>query len=384
MCLLEFVSDPAYPAARAIADPVRLHFSRQLAEERGRGTRDLASEPDNSSIEALIDAAFWASLLRQEHYPPKFSLAFLAPEQSRLPLTFERRLPLTPETIARLAPAVERPGIHLGVWRDEEGFFIWGATRTLPVMCFVLEVIDPGMLVIKHRRGADSGKFINVAVLEGDQVKVLDHKSVILQDPPALVASLLGSEAATSSADALRVLIQLAASMRAHGRGGSLLIVPHGTEAWRESIVGPTTYAISPPYPELAGLIREEPSERSQRRWQEALRRAVDAVAGLTAVDGAMVLTDQCELLAFGAKIGRREAWARVDHVVDTELMAGVVRSQHPAHFGGARHLSAAQFAQDQTDSLALVASQDGRFTVFAWSQAREAVCAYRVEALLL
>ncbi len=187
------MSGPAYPAARAVADSVRLRFSRLLAEERGRGAQDLASEPDNSAIEAVVDAAFWASLLRQEHYPPKFSLAFLAPDQSRLPLTFEQRLSLTPENIARLAPAVERPGIHLGVWREDGEFFIWGATRKLPVMCFVLEVIDPGMLVIKHPRGADSGKFINVAVLEGDRIRVLDQKSVTLDDPPALVAALLGA-----------------------------------------------------------------------------------------------------------------------------------------------------------------------------------------------
>lgn len=379
------MSGPAYPAARAVANPIRLHFSRLLAEERLRGTSDLATEPDNSAIEAVVDASFWASLLRQEHYPPKFSLAFLPPEQSRLPITFERRLPLSAENIARLAPAVERPGIHLGVWRENDGFYIWGATRTLPVMCFVLEVIDPGMLVIKHRRGADSGKFINVAVLEGEQIRVLDQKSVTLEDPPALVGALLGSESTAPSSEALRVVIQLAASMRAHSRGGSLLIVPHGKETWRESIVGPTTYAVSPPYSELAALIREESGERSQRRWQEALRRTVDAVAGLTAVDGAMVMTDQCDLLAFGAKIGRRDAWARVDHVVDTELMEGAIgRTLHPAHFGGARHLSAAQFAQDQIDSQALVASQDGRFTVFAWSVKRAAVCAYRVEALLL
>jgi hypothetical protein len=379
------MSEPAYPAARAVASQVRLHFSRHLAEERARGTQELASEPETATIEALIDAAFWASLLRQEHYPPKFSLAFLSPEQSRLPLTFERRLPLIPESIARLAPAVERPGIHLGVWRESEEFHIWGATRTLPALCFVVEVVDPGLLVIKHRRGTESGKFVNVAVLEGDQIKVLDHKSVNLPDPPALVASLLGLDVPTSAADSIQVLIQIAASMRAHGRGGSMLIVPHGTAAWRESIVGPTPYSISPPYSELAALIREEPAERSQRRWQEALRRAVEAVAGLTAVDGAMLMTDQCELLAFGAKIGRRDAWARVDHVVDTELMEGAAgRTLSPTHFGGARHLSAAQFAQDQINSVALVASQDGRFTVFAWSPARAAVCAYRVEALLL
>ncbi len=379
------MGEPAYPAARAVARHVKLHFSRQLAEERERGTQNLASEPDSEAIEAMIDGAFWASLRHQEHYPPKLSLAFVSREQSTLPLTFERRLPLAPESLARLAPAVERPGIHLGVWHENGEFYVWGATRTLPVLCFVVEVMDPGVLVIKHRGSLDSGKFVNVAVLEGDQIKVLDHESRSLHDAPALLASLLGVDVPAALADSMNVLVQIAVSMRAHGRGGSLLVVPPGTEGWRESIVGPTTYAISPPYSELAGLIREAPVERRERKWQESLRRTVEAVAGLTAVDGAMVVTQECELLAFGAKIGRREGWPRIERVTETELVEGAVgRTLHPGQLGGARHLSAAQFAQDQNDSVALVASQDGRFTVFAWSVEKAAVCAYRVEPLLL
>ncbi|MGI9181745.1 MAG: putative sensor domain DACNV-containing protein, partial [Longimicrobiaceae bacterium] len=45
---------------------------------------------------------------------------------------------------------------------------------------------------------------------------------------------------------------------------------------------------------------------------------------------------------------------------------------------------SAAQFVHDQRDALALVASQDGRFTVFGWSPCEERVHAHRVETLLL
>ena len=33
------------------------------------------------------------------------------------------------------------------------------------------------------------------------------------------------------------------------------------------------------------------------------LKRAVDAIAGLTAVDGATIINDRYDLLAFGAKI---------------------------------------------------------------------------------
>jgi hypothetical protein len=61
-----------------------------------------------------------------------------------------------------------------------------------------------------------------------------------------------------------------------------------------------------------------------------------------------------------------------------------VARVVHPSSLGGTRHLSAAQLVHDQRDSIALVASQDGRFTVFAWSPCEAMVHAHRVEALLL
>jgi hypothetical protein len=56
----------------------------------------------------------------------------------------------------------------------------------------------------------------------------------------------------------------------------------------------------------------------------------------------------------------------------------------HPSGLGGTRHSSAAQFVQDQRNAIALVASQDGRFTVFAWSPCEDLVHAHRVESLLL
>jgi hypothetical protein len=46
--------------------------------------------------------------------------------------------------------------------------------------------------------------------------------------------------------------------------------------------------------------------------------------------------------------------------------------------------MSAAQFINDQRDALALVASQDGRFTVFAWSPCEQMVHAHRVDVLLM
>lgn len=378
---------PAYPAAHKVALTVAEHFARRHADAHARGKGELAPAPDAAAVEAVADAAFWASLRREEGYSPKISLAFLPPEQAEPPLRFAHPLPLDPAALSRLAPAVERPGIHLGVWRcDGEELCVWGTTRTIPRLCFVLEVIEPGLLVVKYRRGRDPGKFANVAVLRGDEVKVVDEGGASLPDCPGLVTSLLGFGAAASApADPVNVLVQLAVSMRAHGRGGALLVVPAGSEAWRASVRWPPPYPVEPAFPELRELLRRGESERDDPEWQEALRRAVDAVAGLTAVDGAAVINQHSELLAFGAKITRGEGAPRVERVTLTEPVVGSVAAVvEPSQLGGTRHLSAAQFIQDQHDAVALVASQDGRFTVFAWSPCDGMVHAHRVETLLL
>jgi hypothetical protein len=69
---------------------------------------------------------------------------------------------------------------------------------------------------------------------------------------------------------------------------------------------------------------------------------------------------------------------------VTEPVVGAAARVVHPTELGGTRHLSAAQFAQDQPGALALVASQDGRFTAFAWSPCEDIVHAHRIESLLL
>jgi len=376
------MTDPAYPAARAVASRVHDHFARRLAKARARSLK-AASVPDVAAIEAMVDAAFWASLRREEGYVPRISLAFVSPDETGYPLMFERPLPLEPGALTRVAPAVERAGIHLGAWPHEGQVAVWGATRTIPPGGFVLEVAAPGLLVIKEHRGQSSGKFVNIAVLEGDRVKIVGSRAGF--DGPPLLTAFLRQDSTQAPDDPVNVLVQLAVSMRAHGRGGLLLFVPPDTASWRESIVQPISYGLALPFSELSLLSRETPDDDGRRTWQEAIERSVDAVAGLTAVDGATILTTGYDLLAFGAKIARRKGWAQVDRIAITEAVedstAAVV---DPTALGGTRHLSAAQFAHDQRDAVALVASQDGRFTIFAWSPADRAVHGHRVEVLLL
>lgn len=408
---------PAYAVARTVAPTVAEHLRLHRAALPPSPVDHLPLEllPTAEQIEALVDTAFWASVRREEGYVPKISLAFLRPLPDVWPLTFATPLPLEPSALTRLAAAVEQPGIHLGVWPSfaagspadaalarqafatgrpshgasarqvgEGDLAVWGTTYHIPPFCFVVEVVGPGLLVLKHRPRHESRKFVNLAVLEGDRIKIIDERASLIADCPALLTSMLGFDHSELSDDALNVQVQLALAMRRHERGGILLAVPADSDEWRESIVHPIRYAVEPPFSEVADLLPQH-DRMPEHEWAEAIARAIEALAGLTAVDGATIITDRHELHAFGAKIGRRDGGAPVEEIVVTEpIVGGTATRMHPGQLGGTRHLAAAQFVHDQRRAIALVASQDGRFTIFAWSPCDGAVHAHKVEVLLL
>ena len=374
-----------YQAAVVIAPQVEAIFAQHLNLARESGEEDLAPLPEARFVEVIIDATFWASLRKEEGHSPKISLAFLPPKQAGNPLLFKQRLLLTPSTLAKIAPGVERAGIHLGIWHDGDEVYIWGTTTSIPNFCFVLDVSEPSLLVIKHRRIYGFGKFTNVAVLKGEQIKIVDSSSTSVPDTPTILLSLLDLTAPSYWNDAVNVLIQLAVSMRAHQRGGALLVVPDTCKTWLHSIIKPIQYDIQPAFSGLSKLLSQDRKEASQIFWQTALKREVEHLAGLTAVDGATIVSDGYELLAFGAKIGRAKNKETVEEIYFSEpILGGGAVMMHASKLGGTRHLSAAQFVHDQNDALALVASQDGHFTIFSWSAQKQKVQAHRIDTLLL
>ena len=374
---------PTFAAAQLAADRIHRHLATHSVPTQ-LSTDVAAALPDSTTLAALIDAAFWTSLRREEGYIPRISLAFVAPGQVDNAVAFGTSLPLEPKDLIKLAAAVERAGLHLGVW-PQDTLRVWGITRKLPALCLVLEVVLPGLLVVKQSPYEESGKFTNIAVIQGDEIKIIDQQAAISPAYPTLRPSILSVESQFATGSTVNVLLQLAVSMRTHGRGGILLVVPAGSAGWTESILQPITYSVVPAFSGLADLMRKDARDKPTRRWEDALARAVDGIAGLTAVDGATLINADYELLAFGAKIVRRKGSPQVAQVNVTEpIEGGSPMIAEPAQFGGTRHLSAAQFVHDQRDAIALVASQDGRFTVFAWSQAEGMVHANRIDALLL
>ena len=224
--------------------------------------------PRRATSKRIIDAAFWASLRREEGYDPEDLARLPAPRTHRR--TADVRAAHLRSGRPRSPSSRRRSSVpaSISACGAKDGALASGARRaTSRTYCFVVEVVEPGLLVVKHRR-SDAGKFVNVLVLEGDQIKIVDERASTLARLPAaadVAPRIPGRRARTT--DDVNVLVQLAVSMRAHGRGGSLLVVPTGQRRWRESIVEPAGYAISPPFPELALLMREPAAVRHERQW---------------------------------------------------------------------------------------------------------------------
>ena len=260
-----------YQAAKVVSQRLEEHFRHHISAAEVNGEAPIASAPDAHTIEAIIDTAFWTSLRREEGRSARISLAWLHPSQAALPMIFENPLPLNSAVLTKLGPGVERPGIHLGIWQFDEELYVWGATRSIPSLCFVVNVPEPGLLVVKHRRLESFGKYANVAVIKGDEVKMVDEESSSLPDCPNLLTTLLGFTAPGSWNESVNVLVQLAVSMRAHGQGGSLLVVPSGSETWQSSIIHPISFAVQPAYYGLKEIMQRDVQERNKSVWQDEL-----------------------------------------------------------------------------------------------------------------
>lgn len=377
------ISEPTYLAAKMVSSALEDHFAQQILP--GEKTKRNPLAPDQFVIEGIIDSAFWASLRHEEGYVPKISMAFLPPTVGEDNLIFSDNQRLTPHNLVKLSPAVIRPGVHLGIWKDENKLYIWGTTHRVPASCFVLEVIEAGLIIVKQKNIDIGAKFINIAMLRGNQIKLVDEKQWgLFNDRPDILTALLGFPVSPEQGEDANILVEFALAMRRHGRGALMLIVPNHHDLWLKSIVQPIRYQFDPPYSVIPEALERDESTL-ENGYQGRLRRSIDSIAGFTAVDGATVVTRNHRLLAFGAKVARMDGRKPVKQILYSEPTTGGKRELRSiADLGGTRHLAAAQFAYDQHDALAMVASQDGYFTVFAWSDKLEIVHAHRIDMLLM
>jgi hypothetical protein len=98
--------------------------------------------------------------------------------------------------------------------------------------------------------------------------------------------------------------------------------------------------------------------ERRLSNLDEAIFEMAHLIAGLAAVDGAVVLTKRMELLGFGAEIGG--SLLDVPEVARAMDVEGEKFEIEPTTDVGTRHRSAFRLCHAVQDALAIVISQDG------------------------
>ncbi|MEO7965883.1 MAG: putative sensor domain DACNV-containing protein, partial [Gemmatimonadaceae bacterium] len=368
-----------HPEATKVAERVIELLSRR-AQFPDDPSIVVAPLPTAEDVAETVDIAFWGSMRREEGETPTISLAFVRPDALDAPLQFQKKIVFSAISLARLAPAVRRPGIHLGIKRSRGTLALWGTTRHIPPYCLVLEVSDAGLLVLKYRQETERAKYVNLAVIEGDRLKMVAQSDGIEAGCTTPLTEQFGLDEATNPWRGIGdILVELAVSMRALRHGGTLLVVPAEHDEWRTSLVSTLPYAVKPAYTALGDLLGAPRPGRLDEIGVETLHPLIDTIAGLTAVDGATVLRGGSEVVAFGAKIVRRRGSEQVQRVLLSEPIEGNQATiVSTSQLGGTRHYSAAQFVHDQRDSLALVASQDGQFTVFSWDESEGMVGARR------
>ncbi len=86
----------------------------------------------------------------------------------------------------------------------------------------------------------------------------------------------------------------------------ALLVVPQKSQECVESVVLPLPYSVSPPFTRLTELIQQSagiPVQKLNQDFFQDLKFAIKGISRLTTADGATIISDQYELLAFGAKL---------------------------------------------------------------------------------
>ena len=170
--------------------------------------------------------------------------------------------------------------------------------------------------------------------------------------------------------------------MLGHGHGGTILIVDKDA-THRGLVLHPALTPAAGPdrllgdamgldERAMSGELRQgdEPVAQYVRRRmniEKAHDEALDFVAHLTAVDGAVVLDNELGLLGAGATIQTPDSAMPEEVVLEDPRSLGDERRVALSSLGGNRHRSAVCFcAQQESLALALVASQDGDLSFFA------------------
>ena len=350
-------------------------------------------------------------------------------------LEFPRPRPFDVQEIRRLSPAADYYRSLIGACFDEEeGLRVWGLVHTGPRWLrggqggrdvppplppvLVLRAYGPGRIAVDVGLEAlcklDEGRLSDVSMDVFRSLWLPASFAPVREELAQIHAGLRdqarkkGEVWARLDNDLTRVIGQHAikriiSAVRDSHHGGTMVIVPpdltddileghyvslkyrfvdsEPRRRFRTLIVDvmnelARSFAGTPARDPVGWNDYEASSDERLTLLDEAIFEVAHVIAGLTAVDGAVVMTQRFEVLGFGGEIsGDLPAVETVARAIDVE---GEVAVEESAEGVGTRHRSAYRLCKELSRVIAVVISQDGnvRFvkcrddTITYWDQA--------------
>jgi hypothetical protein len=381
--------------------------------------------PSPGDLKCILEAAFFASLEREEGRALRFVLC-CAPEHDvvrdglgeRVPIVpLATPRPLTVESIRSLAPAVNpmnaallirfpaaggqaraceiagvlHVGENVGRARSGRAFYYRPAPYALAV-----EVLDAGELHV-YQGGArlaaiEAGRLHDLMAFS--TLEFLPLSPILASGEESLRPRIAVPEHEPSRETSdfqwtalLNTILCIVNGVRAHGHGGTVLLVAPDTPALpirtKFAVAAETT--LSDRYVEFVNTRhvlaeawwrqKSHPDPNAERALahlqnaafaaEEDLVDAAAVVAGLTAIDGALVLTADLRVAGFGAEIILDSTRAVNAHEVRGSSTRPSDYLSVDGESFGMRHRSALRFVAFADRTAAFVVSQDGQVSLF-------------------
>jgi len=383
--------------------------------------------PARERLEQALSASFQASLLRDERRPITFRIALASPavyDAAAGPptglhrLVFDTPRPLDQHELRRLSPAAVFSRSFIGATLDADPEpRVWGlihsgpnwlhqviggreARQSIPDVLTV-SVTGPGRVLV------EAGPVVIADLSSGSLID--DRLDVFHASWMDRVLSELGARQWSAHAQdahgrtrpvdpsfgptlARHALRRILGGIRSAQHGGMLLLVPRRSvpgllgdgglvrvkyrfvdEEPRHRFLTLSVAIMNELARAAASPNRAPPSwtEYAQSETQRikeldtALFEVAHFVADLAEVDGAIVMSDDLDLIGFGGEITGR--LSEVSHVARATDLEGLQRERVRTDRVGTRHRSAYRLCSQAHDVLAMVVSQDGGLCFVRW-----------------
>jgi sensor domain DACNV-containing protein len=357
--------------------------------------RDQEPLLDIRDVRAIIEKSFLASIKREEERSITFSIALLpknkvgeeqvAPGLKPIIMTFDPSLPLTVESITKLAVAFDPRTTALiagPVDHNKTEYEIWGTIlfrdrmnrfNEIPVGfediynmnrpdVMIVTAVSAGSLIVT-RGDSQIGRFIN-----GEFIKAIPSPFYTKAMGNYIIDLIKGDKGYIDHQnsywhlyrDSLDYLLR-EASERGHG-GTIILISDKKIEDYKAFF---TRNYMSTESLQIQYLLNKilTPSKEYEISIRVALNKIyserLNILAQLTCTDGALILSSCLEVLSFGSKLMASNNKWQGDVVIGPDGFGGGGEKFDTSRLG-TRHNSAINFVGACPESIAFVISQDG------------------------